>query len=72
MYITPFERTYVYLLVEIISGAFEYWNIEGIFTFVLFENTENFVQQKRLYFGKKMNIDIGNHSNGYLTLSVST
>lgn len=53
MYITPFERTYVYLLVEIISGAFEYWNIEGIFTFVLFENTENFVQQKRLYFGKK-------------------
>lgn len=37
---------------EVTSGAFEYWNVEGIFTFVVFENTKNFVQQKRLYFGK--------------------
>ena len=42
----PFERTYVYLLVNVISGGFECSNVEGLFTFILFDNTE-----EELYFG---------------------
>lgn len=31
------------LLVEVISGVFEYLNVKGIFIFLSFENTKNFV-----------------------------
>lgn len=46
--------------------------MEGIFTFVLFEKTENFLQQKRDCILEEMNIDMENHVNDYLIPCGST
>lgn len=69
MYITPFERTYVYLLEKL---SLELLNIGMLRALLYYLRIQRIVCNRKDSTLEKMNIDIENHSNGYFALSVST